>query len=458
MKHRLCMLIIFLVSLNALAWEKGNDPGFFDRNYNHNFYDLPETGKLSFDKMPWANSFWPHVYGGIAFRWNRYYVTAPSFANQHMQVEKNKARIKELKSEIFSDNGLTSSQMQAAKHEITTLKNDILAINRMKAKEYKKYFFDIKRATPESAKRMSQAELAALSPAEKYDLFKGSKKMQLTSEIINKKTNPNDAYWEGICHGWSSAALEFYEPEPITVELKNGLKIPFGSSDLKALLSYYHADMGSKTPGNQIGKRCSQEFPEESWFIKNGKEYFKEVKYDRKSNSYKVAIQKVDKNCIDTNPGAFHIVMANQLALKNQGFLAEMVRDREIWNQPVYQYESKVVQELRALTKNRTERTAKQVLVKTRLHYANDGGRIFWGAEDPSDEYYAWWNTTTGTDNYRSAFKDLEYVLDLDRNDNIIGGHWRSYERPDFLWIKRKIGFGKRTYLQDLGKLVKIRN
>lgn len=462
MKNRWVLLALIVMSFNTLAWDKDNNPNWFDKDgtYRYNFYDLPVNGKLTLDKMPWANSFWPHVYGGIAFRWNKYYVTKPAFANLHYKVEENKKRISELKKAVFVDANLSSSQMQAAKQEITDLKNEIIALNSKKALEYKKYFFDLKRVTPKEALSMSQSELAKLAPTEKYDLLMNNDKMKLTNAVLGG-TKPNDAYWEGICHGWSSAALEFYEPEPITVTNKNGLKIPFGSSDLKALLSYYHANQGLKAPGNQIGKKCAVEFPKESWFIENGVEYYKEVAYNKRSNRYEIEVKKVPENCIDTNPGAFHVVMANQLAVKNTGFLAEMVRDYEIWNQPVYEYETEIVKELNQLTQNRTEGTQKQVLVKTRLHYANDGGRIFWGADEPEDEYYAWWNATTGTSNYRSAYKDLEYVLDLDQYDNIIGGHWLSYDRPDFLWIKQEVGFktnrGLMGYMQNLGQLVKSR-
>lgn len=466
MNKWLAVLSTCLISLSAVAWESTNDPNYFDKNYQYNFSKLPLNGELTLDKTPWSSSFWPHVYGGIAFRWNNYYQQAPSFAPKHLRENEIKERIIEIKKEIFSNENVSSETIRAAKHEIRDLESALTQNTETKSREYQEYFFNLKRISKEEAQKMSQAELMKLSPTEKYDLSQGDYGLKLTDKIL-KMTSPNSQYWEGICNGWSSASLEFYEPEAQVVTNKDGIKIPFGSSDLKGLLSYYHASITKslfarkKVIKSYVGKRCGVEFPVEAWTIKDGVEYYKRMSYDKKTNSYSVVTEPLPADCVDTNPGAFHVVMANQLALKNEGFNAEMVRDIEIWNQPVYKYDTEVVSELKKLTANKTAGTAKQVLVKTKLYYANDGGRIFWGAEDPEDEFYAWWDQTTGTKNYRYAHKDLEYVLDLDRNDNIIGGHWLSYERPDFLWIKKNKGFidagGIVGYLNGLKEMVKIR-
>ncbi|NBX17181.1 MAG: hypothetical protein EBR09_07440, partial [Proteobacteria bacterium] len=62
-----------------------------------------------------------------------------------------------------------------------------------------------------------------------------------TVQSERRRTSPAAAAWEGLCHGWAPASLEFNEPEPVTVTGENNIKIPFGSSDIKALLSWYMA-------------------------------------------------------------------------------------------------------------------------------------------------------------------------------------------------------------------------
>ena len=49
--------------------------------------------------------------------------------------------------------------------------------------------------------------------------------------------------WAGYCHGWAPAANRFEEPLPVTVRNADGVEIPFGSSDVKALLTYFEAEV-----------------------------------------------------------------------------------------------------------------------------------------------------------------------------------------------------------------------
>ena len=144
--------------------------------------------------------------------------------------------------------------------------------------------------------------------------------------------------------------------------------------------------------------------------------------------------------------------------------MAEAVRDKEVWNQPVFAYETEVLSRTNTPDAYATAKTRSQVTVKTVMRYGNDGGRMFWEQDEQEEEFYAWWNPTNGTPNYRSALKEFKYILDLDKRGNIIGGRWLSYERPDFLWLKKTKGFIKKgaflgiiKYMNYLEDLVSIR-
>src|SRR5690606_22761883 len=102
--------------------------------------------------------------------------------------------------------------------------------------------------------------------------------------------------WHGICNGWTAAALHHAEPAQVMLVNPDGIRVPFGSSDVKALLSFYYAVIESSSDG-QIGARCS------------------------------VGVQ-VSKACKDVNPGAFHIALANELGLHHRGFAIEIDRTR----------------------------------------------------------------------------------------------------------------------------------
>jgi hypothetical protein len=467
-------LLVFAMSsaiaTNALAYSGSNDPKFFDATgtYNHNLSTLPLEGSLNKDMTPWASSFWPHIYGGIAFRWNDYIQDAPVVRQLQAQVGALKDEITDLKKELFSSSNQSAYEITRIGNRISNAKSQIQTLLKLKGAEHQKVFFDIKRPKDlDDVRRMSQKQINKLSATEKFDIFKAlktgkSNNFKLTKEVLNV-TGPNKAYWEGICNGWSSAAIEYHEPQVQTYS-KNGISVTFGSSDMKALLSYYHFAItknkftSKKNRTNRIGERCKTEFPAEAWFMKDGKEFYRSIIKN------KVVIKPVPSECVDTNPGAFHIALANKIAIEKEGFVAEVVRDKEVWNQPVYGYSSEIVSESTTNFSNPTKKTRKQVKVKTRMNYANDGGRMFWEQDDPEEEFYAWWEPTNGTKNYRGGHKDFEYILDLDKRGNIIGGHWLSYERPDFIWVKRSKGFigkgfayGIVGYLNDLKDLATVR-
>ena len=102
---------------------------------------------------------------------------------------------------------------------------------------------------------------------------------------------------------------------------KDGITINFGSSDLKALLSYYHSAITANlfarkaTRINRIGERCKTDYPKEAWSMVNGKEYYKSVV------AGKVITSLVPAECLDTNPGAFHIALANRINTEKMSFV-----------------------------------------------------------------------------------------------------------------------------------------
>ena len=468
MKNLILAGLLSVVGTQALAFEGSNNPDFFNKNYNHKMSELPLEGSLETAMTPWASSFWPHIYGGIAFRWNNFYSDIPSIRQYQAQIGALKDEITSLKNELFSSENATDAMVLASEAKIREAKGQISRLLSLKGAEHKKYFFDLKRPSSlEMVKEMSQADVDKLSATEKYDIYTSLKygknlNLKLTKNVLNF-TGPFSSYWEGVCNGWSSAAIEFVEPK-VTTFSKDGITINFASSDLKALLSYYHSSITKnyfarkKTRINRIGERCKTEFPQEAWSLVNGKEYYKSV------IGGKVVVNAVPAECVDTNPGAFHIAMTNRINTEKKSFVAEVVRDREVWNQPVVGYKSAVVSESTSNFINAMSKTKKQIKVKTTLHYANDGGRMFWEQDDPEEEFYAWWNPTSGTSNYRAGHKDFEYILDIDKKGKIIGGYWLSYERPDFIWLKRKSGFlGKKAglgivgYMDDLRDLVEVR-
>lgn len=459
MKKVIALIGTLSVVSSAIAFAPSNDPKYFGERLEYRFNNLPTSGELSSDATPWSSTYWPHNYSGIAIRWQKLnesdnlmknYVTA--LKNSYNDFYDVDDKIKELKGEIASGE-LSESQIINTTNHILRLKNDKVGLHHKRTKIRQDAFFNVYRPNSKSdVKAMSQEQINRLSSAEKFDIYMGNYNFKLTNNVL-KYAKAKSSDWEGICNGWTTAAIEFHEPKVITKRNKDGIKVTFYSSDLKGLLSHYHSMItrtANKTTNKwYVGKKCNDHIPEEAWIPGvNGKEFF------LKKIGNKMVKTAVPPECKGIDAGAFHVILANYIGIRNQSFAAEVVRDIELWNQPISKFESTVV-----------KRTGNRVHMKAKMYYADDGGLEFWKDHEEGEEYYAWKNPTNGTNNYKQEHREYEYYVDLDRKGKITGGEWISYERPDFFWIKKSKGFvtrgafaGTVKYMsKGLKNLVRIR-
>jgi hypothetical protein len=238
---------------------------------------------------------------------------------------------------------------------------------------------------------LTPGQLSLLSPAEKFDIFVGDEAMSLF-QSERRRTHPTDESWFGICHGWAPAALLFAEPKAVVVTGPSGIAVPFGASDVKALLSLYtgqFAQVGTKF----LASRCNVDI----------------------ANNPQAAMSP---ECRDTNAGAFHLVLTNLLGIKKQGFVADLTRDRAVWNQPVSGFRSTIISDQLGRSPGAAIRTVREVVVQTQMFYGV--------------EIQAQWNSGVAM----IQGKTYNYRLEIGLLGEIVGGEWLDAERPDFLWSK----------------------
>lgn len=328
-------------SIEFKPWQSYSNPVIMSKNFEKKLYKLPLTGQVKETNKYWSSDYWPLYKGNINYRWN-------------------------------SPNPIG---------------------------------FQLDSPSFNQALRMTQKELEALAPSEKYDLYTGNYTYPLKREV-QKRTSPQRREWEGICHGWAIAALNHNEPTPKLLSNPDGIMIPFGSSDIKALLSYYYAYPYSPNGIHQMGRRC------------NGRSYCDD----------------------DMNAGAFHIVLSNKVGLEGKGFIADIENGSEVWNQVVYNYQTEIIERDLPPARTSASGTIKVVRVKTKV-------RVVMNIVNNS------WLPANGTSLQTFRDSDYEYDLDIDWNGRIIGGDWRSKLRPDFLWfVGPTSGFG--TQFAKLKKLL----
>lgn len=256
--------------------------------------------------------------------------------------------------------------------------------------------FKYKSPSKEQVRSMSLEQLATLSPSEKYDLYTGKYDYPM-KELAATAARRSAPDWAGICHGWAPATLNHNEPTPKVLTNPDGIQIPFGSSDIKALLSYYYAFHHETETSHQIGLRCF---------------------FGRWMGGAKACQE-------DLNAGAFHVVISNMLGLRKEGFMADVDRFKEVWNQPIVGFKSTILADNLKPSKNAADKAVKEMKVATDFFYVDEVDHVTW-------------DVVHGTKEQLIAKRSYTYRLEIDANGKIVGGEWESEDRPDFLWNKEK--------------------
>ena len=285
--------------------------------------------------------------------------------------------------------------------------------------------FKYKLKTKEELLKMSERELDELSPAELYDIAQGDYKYSLTKKVLGTYSE-KDLWWEGICHGWSQAASNYPEPDKTVVTNKDGIKVPFGASDVKGLLAMHDA-YNSKGIYTRVGARCSivgkvagEAFPKDG-----------DAPVPSASDANR-------PECSDVNAGAFHVILTNMIGIYSKGFVADVDRFNDVWNQPVVSYESVILGEMPLKAVDVKNGVVKKIRIATEMTYGDElefyspeavaEGTVGFVSKDP----------VTGTPAQTLGSRKYEYVVELDSAGKIIGGTWISEGRPDMLWMKKK--------------------
>lgn len=273
---------------------------------------------------------------------------------------------------------------------------------------------------------------------------------------VVKKKNSLMASWEGICHGWSTAAGIVPRPNKIvSFKLDNNKTLRFYPDDLKALASYMFANSKiqdgrvtdkktGKTTGGILmqGLRCNDSKPGvDPWgrFYDDRKDAFSD---------------KLEARCVGVHPAIWHLSLVNIIGNQGRSFVVERKISEGVDNHPMSgykaeyfnpytgKYEGNIKNKIMPITdedqfvKWRNPEATHIVGVRLTMTYVN------W--KRPKRESY--------DSNSKDEMRDIEmiYDLELDKNMNIVGGQWRAVEKgrgimqkkerkqPDFFWVVTK--------------------
>ncbi|MCM2348612.1 MAG: hypothetical protein NDI69_01245 [Bacteriovoracaceae bacterium] len=243
---------------------------------------------------------------------------------------------------------------------------------------------------------MSAEQLAELSPAEKFDLAFGRYDYPLKKEVYSL-LEQDAPFSEDLRSGWIMASIHHSEPTPKVIENPHRISIPFGSSDIKALLSYYYQHIHKRSDIQQMGKDD------------------------------------------ELDAGAFHVILANNIGVRNESFLVDLDQSEKVMGHPVKSYAYRIEEEQQP-DGHAPSGSLKVLKIRLKVNYL-------------ASTLQNSWEPIHGTALQALIAREYQYLIYLNVNNEILGGKWLSEERPDFLWTagpsKKFTGL-----LEDLGSLL----
>lgn len=276
--------------------------------------------------------------------------------------------------------------------------------------------------TKQEIMKMSEKELSQLSPAELYDIANDDFNYTLTRSTM-RRYSPRDLWWEGLCHGWAQAASHYPEPAPVVVTSRSGIRVPFGSSDVKALLAMHESyNFGGKF--GFVGVRCKA----------SGKVPGEADERDRNPNPPAPEIANAP-DCKDVNAGAFHVVITNMIGILGKGFVADIDRYGDVWNQPITNYKYTIAGEEPVTAQHRSQGIERRIRVQMEMTYGEE--LKFWTPELAATGATNFVSKlpVTNTPHQKFLSKNYSYIVELNQQGDVIGGEWLTETRPDFLWM-----------------------
>ncbi len=251
----------------------------------------------------------------------------------------------------------------------------------------------------------------------RYDQAFYNGQSRAASWEVNEHGAINALPWFGHCDGTSAASIRYINPQR-SVARPSGCNpgssgcTVFSPNDIRALLSEISMRAKAKFIAGDRCRLTSEQLSQRP---------------NPRSN-----LKQMD-SCDDVNPASFHVGLVNFLGRMKQPLVFDESHDEEVWNYPIYNYSYTATQLSSA---------------SAALDAAGYRGNEWVFNPDVVRWYYV-----TMTIGFRTSRRDLvgagtvpaslsektySYVLEVNKQGQIVGGEWSAASRldhPDFLWM-----------------------
>ena len=264
-------------------WNDANNPVTMMANaysFETSYDALPKSGRP--ERMPWSDNYWPTYQGGLGYRWNQ---------EKSRQLSRMESK---------SSDSLYAGQLDE-NPELQKLRSEVYG--------YVPYTKDQLLALADAER---EETIRGLSPAEKYDIYRGDfayptlqSERRRTGILRTLRDQPGYLVgkkietWFGLCHAWAPATVMLKEPGALSVEGKDQIKVDFGASDIKALLSHMiDADPRQTRFNTFMGVRCNSDLSQTN-VARLEKDVFNDLEW-KNNEKVELAIRKLlDDKTID---------------------------------------------------------------------------------------------------------------------------------------------------------------
>jgi hypothetical protein len=204
--------------------------------------------------------------------------------------------------------------------------------------------------------------------------------------------------WHGLCNGWAVATQRHPVPREKTLIAADGSAIHFSSFEIQGLLSYFYATQNDRNLREMWGSRCRR----------------------RDENAGK---------CRAIQAHEFHQALTEDFG---RDWIADIRRNHKVSNHPILRYQAEVESERLLANGNR------RFTYSNRVHYL--------------DNYYFKEGTkVNGHPLQKTLIRNYRYLIEIDSTGKVVTSHWKTRDRPEFLWRMHKVSFeGRWSRLQEL--------
>lgn len=364
---------------------------FFCEAYEKNIKKLPNKGTTTI--KPWSGWYWPIKYGILSVRYNT--------------NDKNTIG-------IVNSSGSGFSKTFTYKESVSKYKQPEEHNQQYNTPTFEEYVRE------------------NYSPAEKYDLLLGDYQYTLTNEMkdegksVKLDESGDVPGWYGICHGWTPASVLVKRPRKIVklTAADGKTNIEFLPEDIKALASLFYSKANFKT--KFVGTRCDYT-------------NLDEVPKDPDTGLF------IDPNCSSVNPASLMLALGNQIGIKKDTMIYNPDTNGEVWNQPVYGYEFSYYNYLtkksgdllnsKILFKNLKQESENDKFIKFYIKRASKNVKSIVGVKLRVNFVFENFPMhSDARDKNNDKIFDYNFILELDSNDEIVGGEWTTNKHANFIW------------------------